>query len=334
MATTVREVARLAGVSLGTVSNYLNDTKPVSATARTQIEAAIESLGFVPNTASRVMRGKRNTAIGFVIPDSGNPFFAEVARGVEDAALAAGLVIVVCNTHGDPVREQRYLRTLAEMRVTGVLVTPTGANDASLRTLRDGGATVVLLDHPHPELELAAIDVDDQLGGELAMQHLLDLGHRTLLFIDGHAGATQYEERYRGARRAIANAGLDPSILRRIETTGESAAARSAIGERVLQMTPRPAGIFAANDLIALAVQATLTRAGVRIPEDVALVGYDDIDLAQQAAVPLTTVRQPMYEIGQEAARLLLEGPAGTSGSDQHVMFEPELVIRASTRPI
>lgn len=331
MTATVRDVALLAKVSLGTVSNYLNDRKPIAPATRQRIDAAIEELAFVPNSASRIMRGQRSTAIGFVIPDAGNPFFAEVARGVEDVALDAGLVIVTCNTQGDPAREKHYLRALAEMRVTGALVTPTTESRASLEALRAAGAAVVLIDHPHQGLELSAVDVDDELGGELAMRHLIERGHRELLFVGGPDGAVQFDARYRGAQQAVAAAGLDPSTLRRIDATAETIAARAEVGLRILELDRRPTGIFAGNDLIALAVQTSLGRNGVHAPDDVAIVGYDDTDNAQLALVPLTTVRQPMYDIGREAARLLLDEAASGRSADRHIQFKPRLVVREST---
>jgi len=328
MPATIRDVAKAAGVSIATVSNYLNETKTISPATRSRIEKSIAGLEFVPNSASRVMRGQRSPAIGYVVPDGLNPFFAEVARGVEDAALRAGYVIVTCNTEGDPERERRYLTALAEMRVMGVLITPTDSATDQLDVLRRGGASVVMLDHPSPDSQFSSVVVDDVAGGRMAMDHLLELGHRDILFIGGPGREDQVQNRLFGARGALESAGLDPDSLGWMSSTGTTAIARAEVGERLLQLPTLPTALICANDLIALAVQSNLARNGIRAPDDISIVGYDDIDHAQLAEVPLTTIRQPMYELGNRAARMLFE-PAGDIPESHQ--FTPALVVRSST---
>lgn len=328
MAATIRDVAKAAGVSIATVSNFLNDTKTIAPKTRVRIEESIAGLEFVPNSASRVMRGQRSPAIGFVVPDGLNPFFAEVARGVEDAALQAGNVIVTCNTEGDPERERRYLTALAEMRVMGVLITPTASANDQLEVLRRAGASVVMLDHPSQDGLFSSVVVDDVAGGRMAMEHLLELGHRDILFISGPGREEQVSDRLAGARAGLEAAGLDPESLRRLSSSGTTAIARAEVGKRLLQLRTLPTALICANDLIALAVQSNLARHGIRTPDDISIVGYDDIDHAQLAEVPLTTIRQPMYEIGNRAARMLFE-PAGAEPLSHS--FTPNLVVRAST---
>lgn len=328
---TIRDVAELAQVSLGTVSNYLNGTKPIAAGTRERIEAAIEQLSFVPNSAGRIVRGGRSPAIGFVVPDAPDPFFAELGRGIEDVAREAGLVVVACNTDGIVDHELTYVRALAEMRVVGVAIMPAAVIPLHhLDQLRSSGASIVLLGTDPGEFDACSITVDEVEGGRLAMQHLIALGRHDVVFVGGPGGERQIRDRIAGARSAMVEAGLDPETLRRVDTTGTSIASRSEVGSRIARLDPRPNGVFCANDTLALAVQGRLQRLGVRVPEDIALVGFNNINQTELAAVPLTTVAIPQYEIGRAAARLLLaEGQPGHQ--HERLEFPLGLVAREST---
>jgi len=329
---TVRDVARLANLSLGTVSNFLSDKKPISDEARSRIERAIEELGFIPNSAVRVMRGARSHAIGFLIPDAGNPFFAEVARGVEEVAIVAGHVIVTCNTDGDPMVADRYATALAEMRVAGVVATAMSESEPYLKRLAASGAGIVLLGPPQDGLEWPSLGIDGAAGAKLGMQHLLDAGHRRVVFLGGPGGVHQMRDRYRGCVEACHEFGVDPDVvLHRIDAEGSSVQAREAVANVVLDLNPRPTAIFGANDLLALAVETSALRRGLRVPLDVAIVGFDDIDAAANAVVPLTTIRQPKYELGRIAARVLLGAVSPGLAADEIAARGPELIVRESS---
>lgn len=328
---TIRDVAALAGVSLGTISNYLTAKKAISGAARTKIESAIDQLDFIPNTAVRVMRGQRNSAIGFMIPDSSNPFFSEVARGVEEVAIQAGYVVVICNTNGDDGRENHYARTLSEMRVVGAIATPLSASEKNLRQLEVSGASIVILGSGERPPSFSSVDVDDVAGGLLAGQHLIERGHQDVVFFGGPAADPQIHARFEGLQRAFRTAGLDASDIRRIDAAGGSTAARLEGARRVIAMTDRPSAAFCANDLLAIALETELMRASIPVPDSFEIIGYDDIDSAQTAPIPLTTIRQPQFEIGKAAAELLLAAAQG-NGERHHVTFQPELVQRGTTR--
>lgn len=330
---TIRDVAEVAGVSVGTISNYLTSKKAISARARERIESAIAELGFIPNSAVRVMRGQRNNAIGFMIPDSSNPFFSEVARGVEDVAIAAGYVVVICNTNGDDGRENHYARALSEMRVVGAIATPLSASEKNLRQLATSGASIVLLGSGEQPLAFSSVDVDDVEGGYLAATHLIERGHRDVVFFGGPGADPQIHARFEGLKRGFLGASLDPALVRRVDATGSSTAARLEGARQVVAMSPRPTAAFCANDLLAIALEAELHRAGIRVPEQFEIIGYDDIDSAQTAPIPLTTIRQPQFEIGKAAATLLLER-AKEDGPNQHISFSPRLIERESTRAL
>ncbi|MFJ6651498.1 LacI family DNA-binding transcriptional regulator [Microbacterium sp. NPDC091313] len=325
---TIRDVAERARVSVGTVSNYLNETKPIAPATADRIRQAISDLRFIPNTAVRIVRGARNHAIGLLIPDPSNPFFNELARGIEEVTFPEGLLVMACNTKGDPDREEYYAQALAEMRVLGVIATATNG-DAYLDRLRDSGAAVVVLGSARSETEHSLIRIDEFAGGYAATEHLISRGHENIVLVGGPAGMAQITERFAGAAAAMEAAGLDPHRLSRVDTASGATVDRMAAAERIRSLSPRPTAAFCANDVIALAIEASLLQLGLRVPEDLAIVGYDDIDGAALAPVPLTTMRQPQFEMGEVAANIVLKlARHGESPSD--VTFVPSLVVRAS----
>ena len=327
---TIRDVAQLAQVSLGSISNYLTEKKPVSSKARARIESAIAELGFIPNDAARIMRGARSHAIAFVIPDAGNPFLTEVARGIEDVAIRSGYVVVSCNTDGDQGREDHYAQALSEMRVVGAVVMAMSTSESHLRKLEASGAVVVIAGSGHYGSGFPTVEVDNVRGGFMAMKHLLERGHRNIVFFGGPGAEPQIDDRFAGCVQAMVETGLDPANLTRLDAHGNSAAARVTGAESVANLIPGITAAVCANDLLALALEATLIRRGVAIPEQFAIVGYDDIDSAELAPIPLTTVRQPQYDLGRVAAQLVLDLADGNEAAEIE-SFTPELVIRSTT---
>jgi LacI family transcriptional regulator len=332
----IREVASHAGVSVGTVSNVLNRPEIVAPTTRARVQRAIHELGFVPNESARQLRRGRGRALGLVVLDVSNPFFADVARGVDEATTDAGMAIIFCNSDDDPGREAAYLDLLEEQRVQGVLITPVDDANERLLRLRERGILVILLDRLASRPDLCSVSVNNELGGELAVRHLLEARHRRIAFVGGPWQLEQVRDRYHGAQRAVREAGLGDEALRLVETPHTTVPAGRDAAERILG-TPRaerPTAVFCANDLLALGVLQVLTRQRVRVPADIALVGYDDIDFAAAAAVPLSSVRQPRQRLGRAAAELLMD-EANNPQTHQHrqVVFDPELVVRESSHP-
>jgi LacI family transcriptional regulator len=334
----IREVANHAGVSVGTVSNVLNRPEIVAPATRTRVQAAISELGFVPNATARQLRRGRGRVLGLVVLDVANPFFTDVARGVDDATNAAGMAVIFCNSDGDLAREASFLDLLEEQRVQGVLITPIDDANQRLLELRERGVLVVLLDRLARRPDLCSVSVDDRHGGELAMRHLIEAGHERIAFVGGPWRLEQVRDRYHGALAAAREAagGGDPGDrLRHVETPQTTVAAGRDAAGRILG-TPRasrPTAIFCANDLLALGVLQGLTRQRIRVPADMALVGYDDIDFAAAAAVPLSSVRQPRQRLGRAAAELLMDEANDPMGHvHKQIVFEPELVVRESSR--
>jgi LacI family transcriptional regulator len=326
------EVAAASGVSIGTVSNVLNNPEVVAEATRRRVEDAIRRLDFIPNGSARQLRAGRIGAVGAVVLDVGNPFFTEVARGIEDRLAEADRVLMLCSSDGLVDKETRYLRLLEEQRVSGILVTPADGDVRRFAEIRRRGTPVVLLDRTSPDPDLCSGAVDDVKGGELAAGHLIAQGHQRIAFINGPTKIRQCADRGRGVRRALRAAGLDPAgHLREITVPNPNADSGEAVLDRLLGDGPAPTAIACLNDMTALGVLRGLRRRGMRAPDDVAVVGYDDVEFAGMLLTPLTSVRQPKYQLGRSAADLLL---AESEPDHRHrqVQFQPELIVRDSSR--
>ncbi|WP_306320277.1 MULTISPECIES: LacI family DNA-binding transcriptional regulator [unclassified Streptomyces] len=332
----IKDVARAAGVSVGTVSNVINRPDAVADATRARVLAAIERLGYVRSESARQLRAGRSRIIGLLVLDMGNPFFVDVARGAERAARDAGLGVMVCNSAQSPAEEADYLSLFAEQRVRGVLLTPAEATGPTVEAFRRHDIPFVLVDRVAEGATECSVSVDDVNGGALAVRHLIDAGHRSLAYVSGPHTLNQVEDRRQGALRALKEAGLPDTALRELPTERLDVAAGRDAGARLLGLTERPTAVFCANDLLALGVLQSLYAAGVRVPDDMAIVGYDDIEFAAAAAVPLTSVRQPAVHMGALAADLLLEeieaaDEPGRAHEHRRVVLQPELVVRGSS---
>lgn len=333
MAVSVRDVAVAAGVSVGTVSNVLNRPDKVAASTVRRVTAAIEELGFVRNDAARQLRAGRSRSIGMIVLDAGNPFFAAVARGAEARAGQERLSVLLGNSDEDASREDAHLELFREQRVRGVLITPVSGAPDKLKRLSDAGIPVVLVDDEMADATLSSVSVDDVEGGWLAAEHLLSRGRRRLAFVGGPASIAQVANRLEGARRAVAE--VPGATLEVIEMPALTVLHGRAAGEAIVarDAQARPDAIFAANDLLAVGLLQGLTIFGsVRVPDGIALIGYDDIDFASATVVPLSSVRQPAELIGHTAVELLLKAIDDPDGDyERRVRFRPELVVRQST---
>jgi LacI family transcriptional regulator len=329
----IRDVALLAGVSVGTVSNVLNNPNLVAEATRDRVQRAIDDLGFVRNGSARQLRAGKSRAVGAIVLDVANPFFTEVTRGIEDRLREANCLLVLCSSDDSVDKEAHYLGVLEEQRVRGLLITPATRDVVSLERLQRLGTTVVLLDRTSPTPDLCSVAVDDVRGGELAGSHLLERGHRRIGFINGPRATRQCADRRRGLRKAVRAAGLDPDkVIQEVTTQTLNADG----GERALytlldSAAPRPSALFCANDVTALGALRGLQRREVSVPGDMAVVGYDDVEFAAMLSTPLTSVRQPKYQLGQAAADLLLAEP---HTHHQQQLFHPELVVRESSEPV
>ncbi|WP_415645464.1 LacI family DNA-binding transcriptional regulator [Stackebrandtia soli] len=332
-AVSVKDVAALAGVSIGTVSNVLNRPERVAAATVARVHDAIDKLGYVRNDAARQLRAGHSRSIGLVVLDVGNPFFGELVRGAEDAAVASGFTVLVTDSRDDPTREATQVELFEEQRVRGLLLSPIAEAWSSVERLRARGIPVVLVDRALADASISSVSVDDVYGGELAVGHLIERGRERIAFVGGPMTTRQVTDRLEGARKAISqHRGVSFDV---IETSDQSVLAGRHAGERIVAMDPadRPDAVFAANDLLAFGIlQGLILSAGVRVPDEIMLVGYDDIDFAQAAIVPLSSVRQPARLIGETGIQLLLAEAEGAPGfAPKQVVYQPTLIERAST---
>ena len=326
---TIYDVARLAGVSTATVSRALNGTGQIAPATRAAIDAAVARLGYHPNTAARSLVTRSTQTIALLLPDITNPFYAALVSGIQDRALEAGYTMLLCTTEGDPEREEQYLSLLRAKQVDGVLVDGLVLPpDRITRFVRDG-LPIVCLDRDIDSTLVPLVQVDNRLGARLATEHLLSLGHERIAHVAGAPDLGISEERIEGYRDAHRTAGirLHPELISVGSFTEEGGyeAARSLLASRVFT------AVFAANDLSALGVLSALAEAGRRVPDDISVVGFDDLRLSRFTTPALTTVHQPAGEIARHATDLLLELARGRKVDRMLLLLEPELVVRRST---
>lgn len=330
----MRDVAAAASVSIGTVSNVLNAPGKVAPATVARVQAAIDELGFVRNDVARQLRAGRSRSVGLVVLDVGNPFFTDIARAAEHRAGELDLTILLGTSDDDPHRERTYIDTFDEQRVFGLLVSPIGDDLSRLAALQRRGTPVVLVDRDGSGTPFDSVAVDDIAGARMAVAHLGEVGRRRIAFVGGPAELRQVRDRRTGAQQAVD--AIPGAQLEVISTPALTVLEGRAVGE-LLRDRParlRPDAVFCANDLLAIGVLQALTLIGdLRVPEDIALVGYDDIDFARSAVIPLSSIRQPTARIGGTAVDLLIDAAEDPANHrPDHVVFQPELVIRASTQ--
>lgn len=318
-------------MSVGTVSNVLNNPDLVADLTRDRVQRAIDDLGFVRNGSARQLRAGKSRAVGAIVLDVANPFFTEVTRGIEDRLRDENCLLVLCSSDDSAEKEAHYLGVLEEHRVRGMLVTPAGRDVSLLERVARRGTPVVLLDRPSQSDALCSVAVDDVHGGELAGAHLLELGHRAIAFVNGPRTLRQCADRRRGLRKAVRAAGLDPDA---VVTEVTTATLNAEGGEKAIESLlgyADPTAVFCVNDLTALGVLRALMHRRLSVPGDIAVVGYDDVEFAPMLATPLTSVRQPKYQLGSAAAELLFAESGQPDHRHRQLLFQPELVVRESS---
>lgn len=327
----MEDVAVRAGVSRATVSNALNHPERVSPRLLSRVQQAMTELAYVRNEQARHLRSGRSTTVGLLLLDAHNPGFFDMAEGIEDVLTPAGWTVLMGNSGRNADRETRLLRAFAEQRTAGIIIAPHDGMSAELTRVRTSRLPLVLLDRRETGTDLYSVSVDDGRGGRAAVDHLIELGHRHVAFVGSPAAAIPVQERLDGVRRGVAGAG-EPVELEVVEAALSIEGGRLA-GQQLARRPgrQRPTAVIAAIDLIALGILQSFGEAGLRVPDDVSLCGYDDADFARQLTTPLTSVRRPHRTLGRSAGRLLLELLEGRQPSAPHVRHRPTLVVRAST---
>jgi len=342
---TIEDVARAAGVSRQTVSRAINDQGEISPQTRSRVLRIVEELGYRPSGIARGLATHRTRTLGLVVPDVANPFFSDVARGAEQVAYAEGYNVFLCNTEEDPQRELAVLRSLEGQRVDGVVLCSSRLDDLELRSVVARHSVVVLVNRRlesegEPD-RIGVVVLDDVAGGRMAVQHLLDGGHRAVGFLAGPPASRSGRWRIEGYRAALADAGVPGSPAWMVHCPADVDGGHQAAGD-LLALHPELTALCCYNDLVAVGALQACVDLGRRVPDDVAVIGFDDIMLAALVTPPLTTCRVPRYELGAQAMRLLLAQiddcsdradkirPADKLRPCAEVVLQPELVVRAS----
>lgn len=331
--TTIYDVARQAGVSTTTVSHVLNSTRHVNEETRTRVLAAVGQLNYRPSSVARAMVRQETKTIALIVPDNLHPFFSELAYSVEAYAFAAGYNVILCQSERNPAKEQAYLDMLVSKRVDGVLHMTTDHQDPHLEPLLAHDIPVATFDRDYvdQEVRIDCVTIENERGGYLATKHLVDLGHRRLACIWVPGGKSYL--RLHGFQQAVAEAGLavDPALLVQGDWSLESG---WQAAEQLIRHADPPTAIFASNDMMAIGALACLHEHGFRVPQQISVVGFDDIVLSRYAAPLLTTYATPMIEVGERLCQLLFDRiDEKLPPERQQVLVYGELKIRKSTAP-
>ena len=329
---TIYDVARAAGVSTATVSRALNGTAQIAPATRSAIEHAVAELGYRPNAIARSLVTKSTQTIALMLPDITNPFYASLVRGIQQVALTRGYTMLLCTTEGDPSREEQYLNLLRGSQVAGALVDGLVLPPERIARIVEDGFPIVCLDRDINSPLVPVVQVDNRLGAQLATGHLLELGHTVIAHVAGAPDLRISEEREAGYTETLAAAGVDVDD-RLVAVGGFTEEGGYDATRALLAGMPGLSAIFAANDLSALGAINAIAATGRRVPDDVSVVGFDDLRLSTFMSPPLTTIHQPAHEIATRATEILIDLTRGRTVRKLRYVFEPKLVVRASTSP-
>lgn len=327
---TIRDVAKLAGVSVATVSRVINDSAAVTKETRDAVMSCMDKLHYSPNSIARALTSKSTRTLGLIIPDVQNPFFSAIARAVADTAEQYGYTVFLCNSDGDADHEINYLRSLKTRYVDGLIIATRQVNLRETRGLKKSGIGMVFLDRAVEADSAYSVKVDHYQGALLAVRHLLAVGCRKIAHISGPLFLNTAHERYKGYEFLMKQAdAFDPSLV----LEGDFTVAKGfELTDRLMKSNPDVDGIFAANDLTAIGALKALLRLGKRVPAEVALIGYDGIEMARVMEPEISTIAQPIYEIGATAVHKLMAQINPGRSRDFREQLEPQLICRASTQ--
>lgn len=332
---TMKDVAERAGVSITTVSHVVNGTRFVSEKVRERVMEVMEELGYQPNVLARGLRRGESSTIGLIVPDVTNPYFAEVARSVEDACAERGYGVILCNSDGRPERQRQAVEVLASNRVGGLILVNVGMTEREAAMFEGLAIPMVMLDREIPGIVTDSIQIDNARGGRQATEFLLSLGHRKIACLAGPSEVSPSGDRVDGFREALQDAGIepDPELIFTGDFTPEGG---HVCARHLMDMgADMPTALFACNDLMAFGAITAFSEKGIRVPEDISIMGFDDIRLASYFNPTLSTVAQPRHEMGQRAVRILLERMQKTcQAPGRHVLLDTELQVRMSTAPV
>jgi LacI family transcriptional regulator len=331
---TIKQVATYAKVSVATVSRVVNNTGYVSADLRERVEQAMSALNYKPSALARSLRRQETLTIGVLLPQLNQPFFSTLAFAMEKTLFANDYKTIICSSEEDPDKEAAYVDMLLRQRVDGVLIVPCGQTTDNINRLINGRVPTVLVDRDIPGIVINRVLCDNISGGCQAIRHLLTLGHREIAIIGGQGYTQSIGDRIKGARQAYAELNLpfdDSAVVASAINEFESG---FKVAHELLRRAQRPTAIFALTDVTAVGVLHAAAEHNIRLPRDLSVVGFDDIPLARHSIPALTTVAQPIYEMGEMAASLLLAHLRGELTGTKTVTLPTKLIVRHSTAPV
>ena len=327
---TIKDVAAIAGVSFTTVSHVVNNSRPVSADVRAKVERAISQLNYVPSAVARSLKARATATIGVVVPNSMNPYFAELARGIEDGCAREGYCMFFCNSDDDPVKQRHYLRTLREKRIDGLVIASAGDDAVLAQSLADAHEPLVIVDRNIAGLEADFVQIDHERGAYLATRHLLELGHVRIGCITGAVSTAVSAMRLHGFIRALAERGIEIPPAAIVE--GDFSAAGGQAAAARLFDAFEPTAIFACNDMMGIGALRVAAERGIRVPAQCSVIGFDDLEIGAYTYPSLSTVGDSVRALGEAAAQTLIERISGAqSGGPRRRLVSPRLVLREST---
>ena len=328
---TIKDVAAMAGISYTTVSHVVNKTRPVSEPVRLKVEEAIARLDYVPSAVARSLKAKSTATIGLLVANSLNPYFAELARGIEDYCERNNYCVILCNCDDDPDKQRNYVRVLLEKRVDGLVVASAGGDLGLASGLTGVRTPMVIVDRSLEGIDADLVRIDHEQGAYLATRHLLDLGHRAVACIGGPAITSVAQLRLAGYLRALSEAGITPQARWMVESDFSCTGGYEA-ANRLLAADP-PSAVFACNDMMGIGVLRAAAERQIRVPEQLSVIGFDDVQMSRYVYPALTTVGQSILQLGETAAQVLLRRIATPGRSVEQLIVAPSLVLRESTGP-
>jgi LacI family transcriptional regulator len=326
----MKDVAKAAGVSPSTVSHVLNNTRYVSPDLAERVWETVEKFNYQPNLLARSLRRKKTHTLGMIVPDNSNPFFAELARIIEDTCFELGYNVILCNSDQIRERERTYIDLLTEKQVDGILFVSAGDHPDHLKTVLERDVPIVIIDREIMDVECDRVLTNNYLGGQLATGHLIQRGHQRIGCITGQSTLSPTWERVRGYKDTLRDAGL-PIRDEFLHPGDFQVSSGYDAMVKILAMQQPPTGIFVCNDLMAIGAMRAVSKQGLRIPEDIAVVGFDNIALASYTNPPLTTVGQRRQQAGKVATQMLIERIEDRNLPPRKYIIEPKLIIRNST---
>ncbi|MFB6290379.1 MAG: LacI family DNA-binding transcriptional regulator [Candidatus Bipolaricaulia bacterium] len=333
--TTIKDVAKLAGVSVATVSGVINGTRDVSRELTEKVEQAIEKLDYQPNAVAKSLATNKTNTIGLIVGDISNPYFSDIARGVEDEAIDNGYSVIVCNSDETKDKESLYLKVLRQKQVDGLVIAPAGESDKNIRQLEEHGSPFVFIDRFIPGFQVDRVVSDNVEGAYNATKHLIDRGHERIGIILGIRSISATRERYTGYRKALYDGDIEAN-QNLVKWTNSKFEGGYKATKEFINMEQKPTALFTTNGVLSLGASKAINESDITCPDDISVMGFDDIEPLTSLSPPLSTVSQDSKQLGSEAVDLLLSRieKGNDSSQRQLVRLPTEVKLRGSIRPL